>query len=128
MSVLDVCKTGSMPYFYPVTRVISAITNSYPCTITTMVPHGYQSLLIIRVDIPTADGMQQLNQQTAMITVTSPTTITIPIDTTLYDPFTIPVDPLNPGLPPPGVQICAFVVPIGEANETVYQATVNTLR
>jgi hypothetical protein len=127
MAVLDVCKMPQFPYFYPYTNVIVSITNSNPAIITTVNPHGYKSLLIVRIDVPRADGMQQINQLTGTITVTSPTTFTIPIDTTHFTPFTVPEDPFNPGYPPPNTQVCAFVVPIGEDNSIVYQATNNVL-
>lgn len=128
MTVLsNVCTVIPNPYFYPYSNVISAITNAHPLTITTVNPHGYQSYLIVRIDIPSADGMTQLNQQTGTITVTSPTTFTMPIDSTSYAPFSIPEDPGNPGYPPPGVQVCAMVVPIGEDNSILYQATNNIL-
>lgn len=129
MSVLaNVCQTVfPKPYITPYTSVISAMSNANPCTVTTVNPHGFKSLLIVRLDIPPADGMLQLNQQVFTITVTSPTTFTIPIDTTSFSLFSIPEDPNNPGYPPPGVQVCAFAVPIGEDNSILYQATNNIL-
>jgi hypothetical protein len=127
MAVLDVCRMPQFSIFKPYTNVITAITNAFPAEVTTVNPHGYQDLLIVRIDVPPADGMQQINQQVATITVTGSNTFTIPVDTTLYDPFTVPEDPFNPGFPPPNTQVCAFVVPVGEDNAILSQATRNIL-
>jgi hypothetical protein len=89
--------------------------------VTTSFEHQYKSGTIVRIDVPNADGMQQINQQTGPITVLSPTTFSIPIDTTHYDAFAIPV------APPPEVNTCALVVPIGEINEMLTAAVQNVL-
>lgn len=109
------------PVYQPAMRLISAITNSFPASVTTTFAHQYITGTIVRIDIPFADGMQQLNQQTAPITVTSATTFTIPIDTTAFDVFAIPMSV------PPYVNTAAQVVPIGEINSILAAATVNVL-
>lgn len=75
----------------------------------------------MRIDIPQACGMQQLNGKQAEITVTSATTFTIPIDTTNFDLFTVPV-----GLPE-YINTCAQVVPFGEDASTLIAAVQNVL-
>lgn len=128
MAVLDVCKAFNQnPSFQPAMRVITAITNAQMAEVTTMYNHNYHDGLVVRIDVPNADGMFQINQQTGVIAVTSPNTFLISIDTTFYDAFIIPEDVNNPGLPPPGVQVCAFAVPIGESNNQLSQATRNVL-
>lgn len=128
MAVLDVCKAlNQNPSFQPAMRVITAITNASVAEVTTMYDHKYQDGLIVRIDVPPADGMFQINQQFGPITVTGSNTFLIPIDTTYYDAFVIPEDPENPGLPPPMTQVCAFAVPIGEVNSQLKQATRNVL-
>jgi len=62
-----------------------------------------------------------LNQQTGTITVTGSTTFTVPIDTSSYDSFSIPMSP------PPSVNTCALVVPIGEDTEFLNSAVQNVL-
>ena len=109
------------PVYQPAMRLIASITNSFPATVTTTFNHQYISGTIVRIDIPFADGMQQLNQQTAPITVISPTQFTIPIDTTRFEAFAIPVSP------PTYVNTAAQVVPIGEINSILAAATVNVL-
>jgi hypothetical protein len=115
------CYAQMHPVFYPALRLIAAITNGNPAEVTTTFAHQYKNLLIVRLDIPLACGMQQANQLTGTITVTSSTTFLIDIDTTTFQAFVIPVDP------PPYINICAAVVPVGEANETLVNATQNTL-
>lgn len=109
------------PVYQPAMRLISAITNSFPATVTTTFNHQYITGTIVRIDIPFADGMQQLNQQTAPITVISPTQFTIPIDTTSFERFLIPMGA------PPYINTAAQVVPIGEISSILAAATVNVL-
>jgi hypothetical protein len=107
------------PVYQPAMRVIAAITNSFPVTITTTFNHQYVSGLIVRIDVPPGLGIQQLNQQFGPITVTSNTTFTIPIDTTNYDVFILPTADN-------GYQD-AQSVPIGEVNDMLSAATQNVL-
>jgi hypothetical protein len=123
-------------YFYPVTRLIYSITQSNPALITTTnntqvvggvlqaVPanHGYGPGVIVRIDIPEACGMQQLNGFAGEITITSPTTFTVAVDTTQYDPFVIPLAPV-----PAWAETCAQIVPFSENSLLLTNATVNTL-
>jgi hypothetical protein len=102
-------------------RLITAITQGLPAQVTTSFAHQYVTGTIVRLDIPPADGMQELTGQTATITVNSPTTFLIPIDTTNYTPFAIPVSP------PATTQVCAMVVPIGEDNAILTAAVQNVL-
>jgi hypothetical protein len=102
-------------------RLIAAITNANPAMVTTTFAHQYETGLICRLDLPPAVGMQQANGLSGVITVTSPTTFFIAIDTTYFDPFVMPPSP------PPIVNTCAQVVPVGEINEELIQATRNVL-
>ena len=121
MAVLDRCRIVLNSEFYPVMNIITAITNSKPAVVTTLAPHGSETGIIARLDIPFADGMQQANQLFGTITVLTPTTFSIDIDTTNFDTFSIPADPN------PNVQICAQVVPIGEDNSILTAAVQNIL-
>ncbi len=115
------CYANPNPIYYPAMRLIEAITNAEIALVTTTFAHQYKDGLIVRLDIPSACGMQQANTLTGAIAVLSDTTFLIDIDTTNFDAFAIPVDP------PAAVNICAQVVPVGEVNETLRNATVNTL-
>jgi len=89
--------------------------------VTTTFDHQYKNGTIVRLDIPQADGMQQADQQFAPLVVLSPTSFSLPIDSTLFEPFAIPVSP------PPHVNTCAQVIPIAENNNTLNAATQNVL-
>jgi hypothetical protein len=102
-------------------RLITAITNSLVAVVTTSFAHQYSTGLIVRFDIPPACGMQEINGLTAAIIVVSPSMFTVNIDTTNFTPFSIPMGAS------PHVDICAQVVPIGEINELLTQATRNIL-
>lgn len=128
MALLDVCRVFNQnPTFQPAMRVIVSITNTDPVIITTMYEHQYHDGLIVRIDIPSDDGMQELNQKTGTVTVIDANSFSLPINTIFFEPFVIPEDPDNPGTPPPQAQICAMVVPIGEDNTILNQATRNVL-
>lgn len=115
------CYAVTNPIFYPAMRIITAITTSNPASVTTSFAHQYMDGLVVRIDVPIACGMQQINGITGAIVVTSPTTFNFAVDSTQFTPFAIPVSP------PPSVNICAQVVPVGEINETLINATQNTL-
>lgn len=115
------CFAERFPVFKPAMRLIASITQANPCVVTTTFEHGYITGTIVRLDIPTADGMQQANQFYGPITVTGTTTFTLPLDTTYFTPFSIPVSPS------PHVNTCAMVVPIGENNDMLTAAVKNVL-
>lgn len=115
------CYADPDPIYQPAMRLIAAITTENPAEVTTTFAHQYETGLVVRLDIPQACGMPQANGQTGAITVTADTTFLIDIDSTNYQPFVIPDDP------PPYVNICAQVVPVGEVNEQLDQATRNVL-
>ncbi len=114
------------PVYRPAMRVLLTITNAFPALVTTtldgVVPaaHGYITGTIVRIDIPTGFGMTQANQLTGTITVVSPTTFTVTIDTTHFDTF------ITPTLWPNSYQR-AQVIPIGEDNSILTAAVQNVL-
>jgi len=115
------------PTFQRAMRNVLSITQATEALITTTFDgttpgnHQYQTGLIIRVYVPHGFGMEQLDGMQAPITVVNDTQFTIPIDTTGFDPFVIPAyQPGAFGTP-------AQVVPIGEVNEILTEATQNVL-
>jgi hypothetical protein len=109
------------PVFKPAMRIVTAITQASSCLVTTSFDHNYAIGLIVRLDIPPAFGMQQVNQQVGTIlTLPTTTTFTLNIDTTQYDSFT------TPGTYPADAQ-SAQVVPVGEVNELLTLAVQNVL-
>jgi hypothetical protein len=108
------------PVYQPAMRIISNITNANPAVVTTTFAHQYLTGTIVRLNFPPGYGMEQANQLTGEIVVTSPTTFSINIDTTTFDPFMTPATfPDNTQYPQ--------VVPIGENGLTLKAATVNSL-
>lgn len=118
---MSTCYANPNPIFQPAMRLIASITQAFPAVVTTTFAHQYVSGTIVRLDIPPADGMQQADQFVGPITVTGSTTFTLPLDSTKFTPFAIPVSP------DPHVNTCAQVVPIGEVDETLKAALVNVL-
>lgn len=109
------------PTFQSAMRIIASITKSNPAIVTTTFAHNYLTGEILRLNIPLGFGMQQADQLTGAITVTSPTTFTIDIDTTHFDPYVIPAP--NPGhFYTPGQ-----VTPVAEVNSLLRAATQNVL-
>jgi hypothetical protein len=115
------CYANPNPIFQPAMRLIGAISQSNPAQLTTTFAHQYKSGTIVRLNIPQLDGMQELADTIWPITVTGATTFTVPVDSTTFSAFAIPVDP------PFHEDTCAQVVPIGEITSTLAAATVNVL-
>lgn len=108
------------PTYQPAMRIISAITNANPASVTTTFDHDYITGTIVRLVIPPGFGMQQADNVVGTITVTGATTFTVDVDTSTFDVFSIPVVfPLS--------YQHATVVPIGEVNELLTAATENVL-
>ena len=108
------------PIFQPSMRLVTAITNAESASVTTSFAHQYVDGTIVRFDIPSGYGMPQIDRQFGEIVVTSPTTFTVTLDTTSYQPFVLPA--LYPN-----VAQFAQVVPIGSANRTLAPAKQNVL-
>jgi hypothetical protein len=109
------------PIFQPAMRVISAITQSNPAIVTTTIDHLYKTGTIVRLDLPKTADMPQINQQFGPITVLSPTTFAIDIDSTNYDAFVYFTGPF-----PPAYQE-AQCTPIGQVNLLLTEAVRNVL-
>ena len=112
-----VCQEVLTPMFRPCSRLISSITNANPALVVTVNPHGYQSGIVVRLEIPESCGMPQANGLIGEITVIDPTSFTIDIDTTHFYPFAIPTVFLpTPGGIPDWVNICAQAIPAGDTS------------
>jgi hypothetical protein len=100
------------PLMIPAVRDITEITQASPAVITTSFAHGYKSNWWVRLIVPQGFGMTILNKRKFLITVLSPTTFSIPIDSSGFDAFVIPpygLFPLSPRFGTP-----AQAVPVGE--------------
>lgn len=115
------------PVYRPSIMDILSISNDEQAVIVTTYDgvnpgnHNYQTGLIVRLLVPGNWGMNQINDLKGTITVLSPTSFSIPINTMNFDPFVIPS--LQPGFNYTPSQ----VVPIGEVNEQLNQAVQNIL-
>ena len=133
---MSTCYVNPNAYFFPSMRLIYSITKSRPAIITTTnnttvtggvlvaVPavHGYSSGLIVRLLVPEACGMQQINDFYGEIVVIDAYSFSMDIDSTGFDDFSIPVAPI-----PAWADTCAQVIPFAENNASLLQATVNML-
>jgi hypothetical protein len=115
------------PTFQPAMRNILSITQATNALITTTFNginpgnHQYSTGLIVRLYIPNGFGMVQANELEAPITVVNDTQFTMPINTVNFDAFVVPAyQPGAYGTP-------AQVVPTGEINELLTEATQNVL-
>jgi hypothetical protein len=115
------------PVFQRAMRNILSITQAQNALVTTTFDgvnpgnHQYSTGLIARLYIPYGFGMVQANQLSGTVTVINDTQFTITIDTTNFDAFVVPAfQPGNFGTP-------AQVVPVGEINSILTEATQNVL-
>ena len=107
------------PIFQRAMRIVTSITQANPAHVTTSVAHQYMTGLIVRFVIPLPFGMPQINEMIGTITVDSPTTFFVNIDTTHFYPLVIPMPYPSIGSPQ--------VIPIGEDNSILTEATQNVL-
>lgn len=115
------------PTFQRAMRNILSITQEENTLITTTFDginpgnHQYSTGLIVRLRVPYGFGMVQVDELYGPITVVNDTQFTMPIDTTNFDAFVVP--DYRPG----AFGTPAQVVPIGQVNDILNQATVNVL-
>lgn len=108
------------PTFQPAMRIVTGITNADPMVVTTSFDHDYETGLIVRLWIPNAFGMIEADSLIAAITVLSSDTFSLPFDSTYFNLFA------SPTTFPDNYQQ-AQVVPVGEINSSLDQATRNVL-
>lgn len=114
------------PIFYPRHRSISAITQAASAVVTMTVTHGFTVGQVVRLRVPAAFGMVEIDGLSGTITAinTTTNTITLDIDSTTFTAFAFPLTAA-----PTFSQ--ALVIPVGEAATSPYEnllddATVNT--
>ena len=99
--------------YYPKSRYITAITQAASAVITLSVSHGYTVGQEIRVVVPAAFGMTEINGLLGVVTAVSTgatNTITVNINSTGFTAFAFPTSAIAAA----GVTF-AQVVPVGEA-------------
>lgn len=100
--------------FVPMIALISNISNANPAVVTTTANNNYLPGLYVRITIPYTGCMDQLAGTIWPITILSPTTFSIPVNTTNYIPF-VDLSPVQQ----------AQVVPVSEYTGTLVNAVDN---
>ncbi len=100
------------PLFYPRRRYITKITKAASAVVTLSVTHGYTVGQVVRMVVPAAYGMVEMDGLQATITAintttTSGNTITLDIDSSAFTTFAFPLSAIYPFTK-------AEVVPMGE--------------
>lgn len=107
------------PQFLPARRVISAITQANPAVITTTIDHGFSVDEVIRIKVPSAFGMTQMDNLQGTITAVTASTITVNIDASAFTAFAWPATATVP-------ITHAQVIPMGtESSTSLSDATDN---
>lgn len=101
--------------FTPGSTTILSITNANPGVVTTASNHGFKEGIYVRLNIPMADGMQQVNGNVYLATILSANSFAIDADTTNYDSFAILTTKQAPQ-----------VIPVGEVALTLKNAEQNS--
>lgn len=114
------------PIYYPRRRFITGITQATSAVITLSVVHEYTVGQLVRINVPAAFGMSEINGLTGTITAITTgatNTITVDIDSSSFTAFAFPTSATAAG----GVTF-PQVVPVGEAaTNTVLQPFANLL-
>ena len=134
MSTLSVAgTTGSFmpinfdPLYYPRRRYITSISQASQAVVTLSVTHGYQVGQLVRMVVPAACGMVQMNGlQATIVAVNTATTgsgansITLNVNSSAFNAFVFPLAAAVPFSP-------AMVVPMGEDTADALAQNVNIL-
>ena len=103
--------------YSPERNLIAAITQANPVVITTTTNHGYIDGEIVRLEIPLEYGIQEIDGLFGTVTVLTPTTFSLTIDSSIFSVFNAAVTgPQEPQ-----------TIPIGEINSILTAATHNIL-
>ncbi len=113
------------PLYYPRRRYITKITQASSAVVTMSVTHGYQVGQLVRMVVPAAYGMVQMDGLQATIiaintTTTTGNTITLNVDSSAFSAFAYPAAAAVPFT-------SAQVVPMGEDTASALAQNVNIL-
>lgn len=103
--------------FYPRYRFITAITQATSAVITLSVTHGYTAGQAVRIKVPDAWGMSEIDGLIGNITAvsTANNTITVDIDSSAFTAFSFPTSAVAAA----GVDL-PQVIPVGETANATY--------
>lgn len=110
------------PIYYPRRRYITSISQATSAVVVLSVTHGYQVGQQIRLSVPAAYGMIQMDGLQATITAvnTSTNSITLNVNSSAFNAFVFPLAAAVPFTP-------AQVVPVGENTASALASNVNIL-
>lgn len=74
----------------PISLLITNITRSYPAVVTVNKANSYVVNQLVHFTIPDSYGMFQMNQLTAQILAINGLDMSVDVDSTQFDTFTIP--------------------------------------
>lgn len=108
------------PQFYPARRFITAISQATSAVIKLSVTHGFTAGQAVRINVPSAYAMTQIDGLVGNITAvsTANNTITVDIDSSAFTAFSFPLTAAVPFTQ-------ATVVPIGETANSTYANTLD---
>jgi hypothetical protein len=106
----------------PASQIITSITQANPGVVTTARAHGYSDGLYVRLTFPDVDGMEQANNQVFVITVLSPTTFSLNVDTSNYTAFA-PISPLQSPQVIPGGEVALTLQNAERNNKNIIPET-----
>lgn len=86
--------------FYPSLAFISNITNAQYATVTFTANHEFTPGQIVSFRVEQQFGMYEINKVTARVLTITPDSITVPVDTTTWNAFTL-ANLNQPGTTPP---------------------------
>lgn len=92
---------------FPANRIIADISVAASAVVTTLVDHGYAVNQLVRIYVPSNQGMVEMNELTGKITAITASTFTVDIDSSAFTAFTFPTYAI--------VNMRrAYVVPVGD--------------
>lgn len=86
--------------FYPSLAYISAITNAQYATVTFTADHEFTPGQLVSFRVGSQFGMSEINQVQAKVLFTTSDTITVPVDTSTWNAFSL-ANLNQPGTSPP---------------------------
>lgn len=108
------------PIFYPRRRFIANISAANPAVVTTTVDHGLTVGQEVRMVVPAAYAMTQMNGLSATITAVTASTMTLDVDSSAFTAFAFPLPAAVPFSP-------ALVVPLGQDTAQSLSSSVDIL-
>lgn len=106
--------------YYPRRRFIGNISAASPAVVTCTVDHGLTVGQEVRMVVPAAYGMTQMDGILATITAVTANTLTLDVDSSAFTAFQFPLPGVVPFSP-------ALVVPVGENTAEALTQNVNIL-